>query len=70
MDVEVEMEIVAEGLIRARCPALPGCVVLATSHEEALAEVSCAIECYVASLNAAGRPKLVLAENEPKGTRA
>jgi predicted RNase H-like HicB family nuclease len=43
---------VSPGIHKAHCPALPGCVVLAESREEALERLSNAVVGYFASLDA------------------
>ncbi len=45
------------GLIRAWCPALPGCAVRGTSRQDAARKIEEAIRAYLASLNVVVPPK-------------
>lgn len=53
MKLTVQMTRAAKGFVRAWCPALPGCVVIAETRAEAEAQIARAIEGYIASLDVA-----------------
>lgn len=53
MKLVVNIALQAEGVFRAWCPSLPGCVVRATSQDEARHKIESAIRSYMMSLNAA-----------------
>jgi predicted RNase H-like HicB family nuclease len=52
MKITVEIVQLSAEEYRARCPALPGCVVSGQSHEEVMAKANQAIDGYLASLDA------------------
>lgn len=51
--VRVKISQRKNGMFRAWCPALPGCVVLAGSRLEVETRIAKAVEGYLASLNTA-----------------
>lgn len=56
MQFLVTLEEDEDGYIVAECPALPGCLSQGKSREEALANITEAIEGYLASLRKHGEP--------------
>ena len=53
MKLTVQVTRATEGFFRARCPALPGCTVMAETRAEAEAQIARAIEGYLGSLDVA-----------------
>lgn len=51
MKLAIEVTEISSSLYRARCPSLPGCLVLGPSLEEAQERMLRAIRAYVASLD-------------------
>lgn len=59
MRMTVQITRGSDGFYRARCPALPGCSVVALTRDEAHAEIAEAVEGYLASLDVALPRELV-----------
>jgi predicted RNase H-like HicB family nuclease len=59
MKITVQITRGSDGFYRARCPALPGCIVVAPTRDEAHTKISEAIEGYLASLDVALPRELV-----------
>ncbi len=56
MKLRVILERDEDGMIIAHCPALPGCVSQGRTREEALANITEAIQGYLESLRKHGEP--------------
>ncbi|KKL89418.1 hypothetical protein LCGC14_1914860 [marine sediment metagenome] len=52
MRLQIRIDEIAPGKVRATCLTLPGCVVYGATPQEAQRKISLAVAAYLASLNA------------------
>jgi len=69
MRVVISVVELSVDLYKANCPALPGCVVLARSRQEAAERMSQAVSGYLASFDVAVPGQIELQVVEPAGVR-